>query len=590
MELTITELARAVGKPEGYVRQHVHRGHLPVQKQGRQVSVRLEDAARWAEERGLPFERPGVVSLTALASPESRVARVTVLVLDPADAEGPSKNFFTLVRHRRRDAVGPWACEPNATWSSHDVGRGLRLYTLDTTYEGSEQLVQGILDKGILTIDGIDVQYQLGSVPRRHWAYRNLIARELSIRSPFAAHSAEIIEHWCFDPELRKRWFETLRTLDSETPEKVEPKEPGLARLGFPLFHRSDRIGNLVIAGAADALTCDIHSQRDKTLRFSVDAAEPPLPGAYRAIVWASHSGDEVLRREIPVALGHTIIDVGSDVDRIGFAVHRAEDGECVDLMDAHLLLEVRFGMELKHGPAIDLRDRRRKKIHRVQPAGIRSTTSVRFDQDSAQRDKLIRRFWLDRNLHESEARSRRERKIVRFQPDEFADAVRHVVKCLRAHDDDKKPIYIADPYFLDALKGNAVAKVRGYSDILAATTGRQLRILCTTRSPLPDWWTSLPELLRGHVKIRSFVAHPDPDPSKMTSKGKSKVEPGFHDRYLITNSQEVLMTNSLNGWLKHGVTFVDVPHDVYRNEAERLWNMDINSASAPLLVTSVVP
>lgn len=581
MDLTITELARAVDKPEGYVRQHVHRGHLPVQKQGRQVTVRLEDAARWAEERGLPFEPPGVTSLTALAAPENRVARVTVLVLDdPSDSKGPSKNLFTMVRHRRGDAVGPWACEPNATWSGHDVDQGLRLYTLDTRYEGSEQLVQGILDSGVLTIDGIDVHYHLGSFPRRHWAYRDLVAQELSIRSPFAQHSAEIIEHWCFDPELRERWLETLRTL--------APKEPELARLGFPLFHRSDRIGNLVIAGAADALTCDIHAQRDKTLSFKVEAAETLLPGAYRATVWATHSGDEVLRLEIPVTLGHTTIDVGSDVDRIGYAVHRAEDGECVDLMDAHLLLEVRTRMELQHGPAIDLQDRRGKKIHRVQPAGIRSTTSVRFDQDSAQRDKLIRRFWLDRNLHESEARSRRERKIVRFQPDQFADAVRHMVKCLRAHDDDKKPIYIADPYFLAPLEGNATAKLKGYSDILAATAGRQLRILCTTPKPPPEWWIALPELLRGHVKIRAFVAHIKSDPSKPNAK--PSVKPGFHDRYLITNSQEILMTNSFNGWRMHGVTFVDVPHEVYRNEAERLWNMDVDSISAPLLVKNVVP
>lgn len=577
-ELTIADVARAVGKPEGYVRQHIYRGHLPTKKQGRHVTVRLDEAIRWATERGLSFELLVAPSLTASSSPENRVARVTVLALD--DPEGSTKNLFSLVRHRRRDAVGPWAREPNATWSSDDVGHGLRLYTLDTTYEGSEQLVQGILDSGVLTIDGIDVHYELSSIPRRHWAYRDLIARESSVRSPFAAHSAEITEYWCFDPELRERWFETLRTFG--------PKEPEFARLGFPLFHRSDRIGNFVIAGAADALTCDIHAQRDKTMSFTAEASEPLLPGAYRATVWASHSGDEVLRREIPVALGHTTIDVGSDVDRIGFAVYRAEDGECVDLMDAHLVMEIRFGMELQHAPAIDLQDRRGKKIHRVQPAGIRSTTSVRFDQDSAQRDKLIRRFWLDRNLHESEARSRSKRMVVRFQPGEFGDAVRHMAERLRSHDDDKKPIYIADPYFLDPLKGDAIAKIKGYSDILAATAGRQLRILCTTRNPVPEWWIGLPELLRGNVKVRSFVVHPDP--SKMTSKGKLKVEPGFHDRYFITNSQEILMTNSLNGWLKHGITFVDVPHDVYRNEAERLWNMDIGSTSAPLLVTNVVP
>ena len=58
MPLTIPELARAVGKSENYVRQHVFRKHLTVQKDGRNISVTHDEALRWARERELPFEPP----------------------------------------------------------------------------------------------------------------------------------------------------------------------------------------------------------------------------------------------------------------------------------------------------------------------------------------------------------------------------------------------------------------------------------------------------------------------------------------------------------------------------------------------------
>ena len=65
MDLTIAELARAVGKNESYVRQHIHRKHLTVQRGGRNVFVALDEAARWARERGLPFGTPARISATA---------------------------------------------------------------------------------------------------------------------------------------------------------------------------------------------------------------------------------------------------------------------------------------------------------------------------------------------------------------------------------------------------------------------------------------------------------------------------------------------------------------------------------------------
>ena len=48
MNFTISELALAVEKSETYVRQHIHRKHLSAQKEGRNVFVALDEAARWA--------------------------------------------------------------------------------------------------------------------------------------------------------------------------------------------------------------------------------------------------------------------------------------------------------------------------------------------------------------------------------------------------------------------------------------------------------------------------------------------------------------------------------------------------------------
>ena len=74
-----------------------------------------------------------------------------------------------------------------------------------------------------------------------------------------------------------------------------------------------------MIAGAEDAISCDLGAGHDRTLMLYVDGDELS-PGAYRAAVWASHSGNEMLRREIPVTQGQTEIELASDVDHIGFA------------------------------------------------------------------------------------------------------------------------------------------------------------------------------------------------------------------------------------------------------------------------------
>ena len=88
-----------------------------------------------------------------------------------------------------------------------------------------------------------------------------------------------------------------------------------------------------MMAAAQDTIACDLTANHNQTLILHVDADEL-LPGAYRASVWASHSDDEVLRREVPVALGQTVVELVSDIDHIGFAIYRTSDGQCVDLME----------------------------------------------------------------------------------------------------------------------------------------------------------------------------------------------------------------------------------------------------------------
>ena len=79
-------------------------------------------------------------------------------------------------------------------------------------------------------------------------------------------------------------------------------------------------------------------------------------------------------------------------------------------------------------------------------------------------------------------------------------------------------------------------------------------------------WLSRYPSILTDHVAIRSF-----------TSKdGQGLDRPAFHDRYLITPDQEIIITHSINGWHDQGVTFAVLPYGVYRAEAEELWSLNI--------------
>ena len=575
MDLTIAELAQAVDKSETYVRQHIHRKHLTTRRDGRNVFVALDEAARWARERGLPFGAPARALATA-RNMKGRAARMTVLALHEPSAR--PRNLFTLVRHRRQDALGPWASEPGEEWSNDDLGHGLRMSSLDTTLEQCQALSDHIVSSGTLEIDGVEIDYDLYPIPRCHWAYRDERPfTDAAVRSPFSGHSAEIIEYWSFEEEPRKHWLEVIESASGNLPSQ-------LVRLGFPLDRRTDRAGNLMIAGAEDAIACDLGARHDQTLRFHADADDLP-PGAYRATVWGSHSGDEVIRREIAVTPGLTVIKLASDVDHVGFAIYRTVDGQCVDLMEAFLIMEVSGRMEVASSPTLHIQDRRRSLSHEVTPAGSTSTISVRIDDDSAEIDREIRRLWLERRLHEREAGARKERNFVRFQPDEFDQAVQHIVHLLRRDSHQSGPLYLADPYFalyLDERKAGDSDLAQLYLELFAATTGQSLQILCT-RTKQDDrgpWWSNYPKALTNHVSVRTFLKRDKDNPDERKR--------GFHDRYLITAEHEIIITNSFNGWREHGVTFVSHSYGVYRAEADRLWAMDLQSTTEPLLVEEI--
>ena len=429
-------------------------------------------------------------------------------------------------------------------------------------------MVDQILDSGTLEIDGLEIQYALESIPRRHWAYRDDRAfTDTSMRSPFSRHSAEIVEYWSFMAEPRESWLKILDSLQGKT-------LPKFAHLRFPLDHRLDRVGNLMIAGAEDSITCVLDVHRNQTLMLHVDTNEL-LPETYRATVWASHSDDEVLRREIPVVKKQTVIELKTDVDHIGFAIFRNADGQCVDLMEVFLLMEIGIRMNIDSGPTLNLHDPKKHFSHSISPSGFVSTINVQSDQDSAILDKGIRRLWLDRRVHNQEVTTRREGNFVRFGPNELNKAILYFLSLLRHGLDSKEPIYLADPYFMDRLKGNAGNRL--YLDMFATTSGRPLRILCTKKKngKAQPWWSNYPKQITAHVSVKAFLKH-------------DRKTPGFHDRYLITHDREILITHSLNGWHKDGVTFARLSYHIYRAEAEALWSMDIGSKTTNLYVEEI--
>ncbi len=565
MNLTVGELAIAVGKQENYVRQHIHRRHLVVRRRGRSVSVPLDEAVKWAGTRGLPFVPPKRISLTLLDQGE-RIGRLTVLAWSPQG--GQARNLLTLMRHRKREALGPWSGEPDATWTLEELGGDLHLLAFNASYEECREHIDSILTSGTIEAHGQQIHYALEDNPRNHWAYPDYRRRsEASIRSPFSMHSAAITEYWSFEDEPHKQWL----SLSDPLPEHLQV---ALRRLGFPLDRCPERAGNVLVAAAEDAITCRLTAHQDQTLRLHVEA-KGLLPETYRATVWASHSGDEVLRREVPVTTGQTTIELVSEVDRAGFAVCRDFDGQYVDLVENLPGIEAVHAMRRGDRPLRRYRDPMSRIPQRAQPSPPVSMVTGRPKGTPGRLDRGIRQQWLYRVAHQKEAGARREANLVRFGPGRFEEAARHFLYLISHDSDHAGPFYLADPCFVGHTMADEVAHL--FVDMCAAIQRKPLRILCAEREPddAPAWWARYLRKIQADVTVRTFVNRSD--------------ERGcFHDRYLITPAREVLMTNSFNGWNRFGVTFVSLPYGVYRAEAEQLWALDQDTPASDVLVREI--
>ena len=277
----------------------------------------------------------GLVALTEFGD---LTARLTVVALRHPD--GRHLNAFTFIRVRRSDSLGPWRPKANGQWRREDLGYGFELFAMDAGLDHCQELAEAAISRGTMTVDDIECHYALLAQPRTYWAYRNDDGgRGAPIVSPFFAHSAEVVEHWSPDTETRKLLTKALDGLPS--------RWGGFGQLGFPLRDRADRLGNLVVALASDAITCHLFARPER--RLALEVIGDVLPGEYRANVWAAHAGDDLLRREVAVRPGTTMIELPSDPDRIGFALFRTIDGQCVDLMDAGLIMTVQVDIPGKH-------------------------------------------------------------------------------------------------------------------------------------------------------------------------------------------------------------------------------------------------
>ena len=582
MSLTIPELAVAVGKSENYVRQHIFRRHLAVQRDGRNLHVTIDEATRWAHERQLPFDPPTHVRAT-LQHTNDRTARMTVLTLKCPGGE--PCNLLTAVRHRRPDALGPWAKEPSQTWTSEALDHGLQLHSIDAPLVHCQNLVQDILDKRILALDGLRIAYALEPIPRVHRVYREAKARaDTPLASPFSRHSAEIVEYWSFADEPRKLWLELLGSTDKRAP-------VSLSRLGVPLERLSDRVGNIMIMRAEDEVACDLWLGRDRSLRLLVEA-ENLSPGAYRATVWASHAEDEVLRQEFPVVRRMTAVPLKTDVDRIGFEVFRTFDGNCIDRYDEALLKQLAFQIKINSTSTMQYRNHQARHTKKLNFHGPLAKLEFNLDEGACDYHCRIRQLWLNRRVREQESAARKQRGSARFQPDEVDYAVGYLVKILTEDADRKAPIYLADPYFDTHTDGELEKQPKLkdiYLRIFSCTDGNELRVQCAREVPehkeKKPWWSKYPEAMTDHVQVRSFRSK---DINKENGRSEDGRTNGFHDRFLITPKREILVSNSFNGWANYGVTFATLPNSVYRAEAERLWGMELDSKSSELFVQKI--
>ena len=284
--------------------------------------------------------------------------------------------------------------------------------------------------------------------------------------------------------------------------------------------------------------------------------------GAYIASVWANHAGDYVLRRNMAIVANETLVEIASDVDWLGVAVHRNSDGQCIYLEDVHLVKEVHFAMHMNAGPTVTIHNSRRSSTNQVSLGNSRSTISVNADEYTDTRDRTIRQMVLGRRVWESEVEARRAGNLARFRPGQLDEAIDYFLDLLRRYTNSNEPIYLVDPYFINRSPDGSTDRL--YLSIFETTIGRPLRILCEPHDS-GAWWSNYPPTLINHATVRSF---------------STTGTPLLHDRYLITPEREIQISHSINGWDSGGVTFTSLLYGVYRAEAEALWSIPIGTHS----------
>ena len=392
---------------------------------------------------------------------------------------------------------------------------------------------------------------------------------DYSVSSPFTRHSAKVTEFWSLEPEPRDYW---RRVCESYPSRELEDALRGLA---FRLDQRLDRIGNLMISGAEDEVDCELENRRTHLMLSVIPADGTDLSeNSYFATVWAGDSDDALVQQHVEISERHTVIDVDSELDQIGFALYRRGDGQCIDRMEASLIRETIINMNISGGQTLVLHDSRRGTTNTVSIGSAKSVISV-GGENSPALDRAIRRETLARKSWQRDRIARSQGNLGRFGPDQMEQAIDFFLNLVADSGHSDGPIYLAEPYFMQRNFDDTNERI--YSSMFATTRGQPLRILCGQRNA-HAWLSGYPSILTNHVAIRSF-----------TSKdGKGEDRPAFHDRYLVMPDKEIIITHSINGWHDQGVTFATLPYGVYRAEAEELWSLNVGPNSKGVYVQEV--
>ena len=198
-------------------------------------------------------------------------------------------------------------------------------------------------------------------------------------------------------------------------------------------------------------------------------------------------------------------IDLQSEVDRIGFAIYRNSDRQCIDYMDAYLLKGINIDMNIGSSSTIVVRDRRRSRVSRFNRPSSRSTLNIEPSENSTVLDSQIRREYLERSSFGRAMDARREIDFGRFEPDQYQEATEFFLGLLHRHNNSDEPIYLADPYFMSIGPGDAESEL--YLRIFEAHVRQAVADSVQHQEepgPMKPWWSNYPPFLTGHVTIRN--------------------------------------------------------------------------------------